>query len=242
MKKLTIFLLTALLIKPVLAQIPVTDGASIAQDMLNQVETMAQWASQLQSMSDQYSQMQTDYQQMLTDYAAITGSRGLGTVMDDPSLRDYLPEDWQSTYDDVQHGGYGSLAGSAKTLYENNKVFDGCMHITASSERTSCEARAVKPYQDKGIADDTYSTAIKRINQIQGLMKQINKTQDPKAIQELQGRIALEQAMIQNEQVKLQLYKFASEAQEKIQQQQQKEYQDKVWSSRTGIKAKAPTF
>lgn len=242
MKKYILGFFMAFFIVPTHAQIPVTDGASIAQDIMSQVETMAQWAEQLSSMEEQYSQMQTDYQQMQMDYAAITGSRGLGTVMDDPAVRDYLPEDWQNAYDEVQSGGYGSLSGTGKNIYDARKVFDSCMNITVSDTRRACEARAVKPYQDRGIADDTYGVAIKRINQIQGLMKKINQTQDPKAIQELQGRIGLEQAMIQNEQIKLQLYKMTAEAEEKIQQQQQREYEARAWSSREGIKAKPITF
>lgn len=242
MKKTILGFLVGFFTLPVFAQIPVTDGASIMQDMMNQVETIAQWGMQLEAMEEQYTQMQTDYQQMQMDYAAVTGSRGLGTVLDDPAVREYLPEDWQNVYDDVQSGGYGGLSGSARTIYDSHKVFDSCMHIAATDERRACETRAVKPYQDKGIADDTYSVAIKRINQIQSLMKKINQTKDPKEIQELQGRIGLEQAMIQNEQVKLQLYKLASEAEEKIQQQQLREYESKTWSSRQGITATPVTF
>lgn len=181
------------------AQIPVTDGASIAQQVAAQVETIAKWKMQYDQMMDQINQAKQQYE-------ALTGSRGLGNILNDPALRDYLPGDWQAVYDAVKTGGYAGLTGTALTVYEQNKVFDSCAHIVSSEQRTACEARAVKPAQDKGFALDAYNAAKSRINQIDQLMAKINDTSDPKAIAELQARIAAEQSNIQNEQTKLQLY------------------------------------
>lgn len=81
------------------AQIPVTDGASIAQQVAAQVETIAKWKMQYDQMMDQINQAKQQYE-------ALTGSRGLGTIMNNPALRDYLPGDWQAVYDAVKDGGY----------------------------------------------------------------------------------------------------------------------------------------
>jgi type IV secretion system protein VirB5 len=54
-------------------------------------------------------------------------------------------------------------------------------------------------------------------------MSRINATQDPKAIAELQGRIAIEQAKIQNEQTKLQMFQMVAQAEDRLQQQRQRE-------------------
>ncbi|RYF39872.1 MAG: P-type DNA transfer protein VirB5, partial [Cytophagaceae bacterium] len=59
---------------------------------------------------------------------------------------------------------------------------------------------------------------------------------------ELQGRIAAEQAMIQNEQTKLQLYQMVAQAEDKIQQQQKRERQAKTWAAEGGIQATPLTF
>ena len=55
-------------------------------------------------------------------------------------------------------------------------------------------------------------------------------------------RIAAEQAMIQNEQTKLQLYAMVAQAEDKIQQQQQRELQARTWAARKGIQATPITF
>lgn len=207
------------------AQIPVTDGASIAKSVENQIETMAKWKMQ-------YDQMVSQIDQMKQQYAAVTGARGMGELFNNPQLRDYLPQDWQGVYDSVKSGGYEGLSGRAESIYNENKVYDACTGFASAQQRTNCEARAVKGAQDKAFALDAYDAAKSRLIQIDQLMQQINQTQDPKAIAELQGRIAAEQAMIQNEQTKLQMYRMVAVAEDRLQQQRQREINAKIVDQR----------
>lgn len=232
MKKLTLSLILAgglSLSSVAFAQIPVTDGASIAQSVAQQIETIAKWKLQ-------YDQMMSQIEQAKQQYESLTGSRGLGNIMNDPALRDYLPGDWQAVYDSVKTGGYSGLSGRGASVYEANKIFDSCQNVPDGDQRTTCEARAVKASQDKGFALDAYDAAKSRINQIDQLMAKINQTQDPKAIAELQGRIAAEQANIQNEQTKLQLYAMVAAAEEKVQVQRQHELNAKANARRGWLK------
>ncbi|HAK8503871.1 TPA: P-type DNA transfer protein VirB5 [Salmonella enterica] len=200
------------------AQIPVRDDASIA-------ETIAKWKIQ-------YDQMNSQIEQMKQQYESLTGSRGLGQIMNNPALRDYLPGDWQGVYDAVKSGGYSGLSGRALSIYEGNKAFDACAHFKVADQRTHCEAQAVKGAQDKAFALDAYDKAKSRLNQIDQLMAKINDTPDPKAIAELQGRIAAEQAMIANEQTKLQMYSMVAAAEDRLQEQRQREINAKVLANR----------
>jgi type IV secretion system protein VirB5 len=204
-----------------LAQIPVTDAASIAKQAAAQVK----WKTQ-------YDQMVSQIEQQKQQYQSVTGTRNLGNIMNNPKLRDYLPNDWQGVYDSVKTGGYSGLSGRGASVYNANKIYDSCQSIIASEQRISCEARAVKSSQDKGFALDAYDAAKGRITQIDQLMGQINLTQDPKAIAELQGRIAAEQANIQNEQTKLQMYQMVAAAEDRLQQQRQREINAKVLANR----------
>lgn len=227
--------MSALMSSAAFAQIPVTDGASIGQQIAAQVETIAKWKMQ-------YDQMISQLDQAKQQFESMNGSRMLGNIMNDPQYRDYLPADWQGVYDNVRAGGYSGLSGRGQTVYNANKIFDSCAVISVLEQRTACEARAVKASQDKGFALDAYDAAKSRINQIDQLMNKINQTQDPKAIAELQGRIAAEQANIQNEQTKLQLYAMVAAAEEKVQTQRQREIQAKTWNAKKGIEVKALTF
>ena len=91
----------------------------------------------------------------------------------------------------------------------------------------------MKGAQDKGFALDAYNAAKSRINQIDQLMQKINQTQDPKAIAELQARIGAEQANIQNEQTKLQMYSMVAAAEDRVQKQRQREINAQVVDKRS---------
>ncbi|WP_045758397.1 P-type DNA transfer protein VirB5 [Xanthomonas albilineans] len=214
------------------AQIPVTDGASIAQQVAAQVETIAKWKMQ-------YDQMTSQINQMKQQYESLTGSRGLGNILNNPALREYLPSDWQGVYDAVKSGGYSSLSGRALSIYEGNKAFDACAHFKVADQRTACEAQAVKGAQDKAFALDAYDKAKSRLTQIDQLMAKINDTPDPKAIVELQARIAAEQAMIQNEQTKLQMYQMVAAAEDRLQEQRRRELNAKAAARRGWIQPQA---
>ncbi|MCF3642946.1 P-type DNA transfer protein VirB5 [Rhizobium sp. TRM95111] len=236
MKKVAImFALGLLLTGAAHAQIPVTDGASIMDRAIKHVETIKQW-------SEQAKQMQSQIDQMKSQYESLTGSRNLGEIFNDPALRDYLPTDWQDVYDSVREGGYASLSGRASELYNANKQYDACATYAAGAQRTACEAGAVKPFQDKAFALDAYDQAKDRLNQIDRLMQQISKTDDPKAIAELQSRIASEQAMIANEQTKLQLYSMVADAEQRVQEQRQRELAAKELARRGHVDLTPLTF
>jgi type IV secretion system protein VirB5 len=210
------------------AQIPVRDDTF-------RFETIAKWKMQ-------YDQMVTQIDQMKQQYESLTGSRGLGQIMNNPALRDYLPNDWQGVYDAVKSGGYSGLSGRALSIYEGNKAFDACAHFKVADQRTHCEAQAVKGAQDKAFALDAYDKAKSRLNQIDQLMAKINDTPDPKAIAELQGRIAAEQAMIQNEQTKLQMYQMVAAAEDRLQEQRAHEMNVRDAAKRDGLKVQPMNF
>jgi len=211
-----------------------------AQEAVIDVAAIGQLASQAATLGQQLSEAKNQVTQLKNTYDSFTGSRDLGTIMNNPALRNYLPQDWQKVYDSVKQGGYAGLSGTAKTMYK--QVYDSCKHITIDDERLSCEASAVKGAQDKGFAMDAYSKAQDRMDQIDQLMAKVNDTQDPKAIAELQARIATEQANIQNEQTKLQMYAMVASAEDKMQQQNKREMNARAWSATKGISAQPITF
>ncbi|WP_249040875.1 P-type DNA transfer protein VirB5 [Marilutibacter maris] len=198
------------------AQIPVTDTASITTRAAEHAENLAKYVEQI-------TQLKSQLEQLEQQTTALTGSRNLGEVFNNPQLRDYLPQDWQGVYDSVKNGGYEGLTGAAAGILRQNQVFDACASVKIAEQKRTCEASAAKSSQDMAFASGAYEAAQKRLDQIGQLMGQINQTTDPKAIAELQGRIASEQAMIANEQTKLQLYEMMADAQGRMLEQRQRE-------------------
>lgn len=194
--------------------IPVIDVAKIANDTANQAANIAKYAQMIQ-------QYQAQIDQMRNQYESLTGSRGLGQILNNPQFSDYLPADWQNVYRQVNNGGYAGLTGSARALVDAAGLLGACQAQQGVS-RTQCEAGIAKTAQDKDNVMRAFDAASQRWSQIQGLMQQINSTTDPKAIAELQARINGEQAAIHNEQTKLQMFQMLAEVEEKVLQEQRR--------------------
>ena len=184
--------------------IPVIDAAGLAQAV--------QTVTQLQQQLEQAKQL----------YASMNGARGLGSILNNPQLRNYLPENWQGVYDAVKSGGYNGLTSTAKVVRDANKIYDNCANKTGTTQ-TICYRQAAQSAQYKDFIGNALEASGKRLAQIEGLMGQINATGDAKAIAELQARIGVEQANIQNETTKMQLFKMMADAEEKLVAQQQRE-------------------
>jgi len=215
--------------------IPVVDAMAIAQDKINQVERIAKAVEQINQLKAQIDQMKLQYK-------ALTGTRNLGDLAQNPALRDYLPPDWRSVYDGVANGGYRGLTGSARTVREISRVFDTCARLSGP-RKTQCERSSSKAAMDKAFAVEAYDKARARWDQISLLTQSINQTSDPKSIAELQARINAEQAALQNEQTKLQMYQLIADAEGRLIDQQRAEQNARTWASGgRGISAQPITF
>ena len=157
------------------AQIPVTDVAHITTSVTNQVESISKWAMQFNQLQQQI----TQYQQQ---YSAITGSRGMGALLDNSALKAALPADWQQVLTDVkktsayvtERGKYPTLSGLPKA----NALYD----VIASQN---------------AVMGDLYGKANNRLSLIQSLTAQIDSASDPAAKADLANRLISEQNAIQ---------------------------------------------
>jgi type IV secretion system protein VirB5 len=217
------------------AGIPVVDAVQIGENLMQHVENIAKFVEQIEHLQKQIDQQQEHYD-------AIAGSRGLGKVMLDPRYRQYLPEDWQSVYDGVRSGGYAGLSSDAAAIRNAAMRYDACQDIKHAQQKTVCEAQAVKGAQDKAFAQRSFDLAKQRVSQIEALMDEINATQDPKAISEIQARIAAEQASLTNEDTKLRMLQMVADAEDKIVQQQRHEllYEKLARKPTKGFELKMP--
>ncbi|MDH2436866.1 P-type DNA transfer protein VirB5 [Pokkaliibacter sp. MBI-7] len=196
--------------------IPVFDGAAAA----NFLQQMMRLKEQLDTMRSQLSQAEQMYE-------SVTGSRGFGDVMRNSQLRQYLPDDMVSVYDSVNGGGYAGISGAIDDILDA-EGFDGSIddmqdHIVQRSRNAAAT--------DKAMGLRAYEGAQARLDQIEALMNQISATQDQKGIDELQARIAGEQAAIQNEMTKLQMISQLQAAEQRLVAEQRREMNRRILSS-----------
>lgn len=180
---------------------------------IHQIQTMAQWAKQYEQMVSQITQMKSQYE-------AITGTRNLGQILNNPALRTYLPDQWASIYDQVRTGGLPGLSGKASSIY-SAEGFDA--NATGGRKRQLDVLAA-----NKAITMQAYESTLARVNNIHGLMQQADAAGDMKAAADLQNRMAAENALIQNEQIRLNLAIQLQQAEMQLAaQQRSREFADK---------------
>lgn len=202
---------------PVMAQgIPVFD-ATRAADFLQQFTRMKE---QLDTARSQLAEAQRLFESM-------SGTRGFGDVLRNHQLRQYLPDDLKTVYDTVNGGGYSGISGSIDDILREEQLSGSVTEMARAIDERSRRTMVT----DKAIGLRAYEGAQQRLDQIDGLMDEISRTQDQKAIEELQARIAAEQAAIQNETTKLQMIAHLRHAEQTLIAEQKRELNRRILSS-----------
>lgn len=165
--------------------------------------------------------LEEEVQQEIRIYQSTVGTRGFGALLSNPVVANSLPSNWQSVYTAIQNGGYAGLTGSAQALRSANELYN-CQDQTGT-DRQVCERTLNKPFQDKAFGLQAYQAELQELSQIQNLMQQIDVTQDPKGVAELQARIQTESTAVGNEMTKLQLFRMLADSEDKLVIEQQSE-------------------
>ena len=188
---------------------PVFDASSFTQLTMT-VKTLYQQLNELQST-----------------YRALNGVRGFGSRLYDPALRQYLPPEWTKVYDEAMAGAHTGITGPLQAISSAERLSGSVQDAQASIAARSRNAAVT----DKAVGLRAFDGARARLAQIEQLMGQINLTRDPKGIAELQARIAVEQAAVQNETTKLQLVAMLQRAEDRLIEQQKGDLAQRILSS-----------
>lgn len=204
--------------RPAAAQgIPVIDAANL-------VQTIQQVMNDITAINNQVQQIA----QMQTQLNSITGSRQLGSILDNPQLRNYVPAEAYTVINALNSSGYAGLSSTARALRDLNMVYN-CQD-RSGEDQISCQAGLAQPYLQKGLLQDAMRAAAGRLSQIQSLMQQIDATADQKAALEIQARIAAENAMLSHEMSQLQMLQGLSDSEERIARSRDRERQYQMLS------------
>nr|WP_289814792.1 type IV secretion system protein [Paraburkholderia caribensis] len=189
--------------------VPTISPAELAQQMM-QVQQL------MQQIENQEAQ-----------YRALTGNSSLGTIMNDASLRHYLPEQWQDIYDQARSGSLTGISSSMRSI----KQQEGMTDASTPGQQRYYDVLAA----NKAMNEQSYSATMARLNNIQSLMQQSNLTQDPAEKADLQNRMAAEEAMVTNEQTRLQLTAQLQQAELKLAaEQRDREFKNQFLGGSSG--------
>ena len=166
---------------------------------------IAKETTQIASWAAQYIQMIEEYNQLVEEYRSLNGMRGMASLVNNPQLRRYLPDE----YKNVLSQGYGdwqALRGALDNPIGSNSLY---------------KQRRDQLSIDEAMALESYKQASRRFKDIQVLLDKINdsSTPDAKDMLDLQARIPAEQVMMQNESAKIAMMKNLQEIQKQKMQE-----------------------
>jgi type IV secretion system protein VirB5 len=156
---------------------------------------------------------------------AMTGSRGMERLLAG-TPRNYLPKNWNELTSILEgtQSPYGELAADTQSLMESNAVLsDNQLAGLTETERREVEAGRRSAAALQALSHEALAHASKRFESLQQLIDAIASADDQKSILDLQARIQAEQAMLTNEQSKLELFYQSVQAEELARQQRGRE-------------------
>lgn len=176
--------------------------------------------TQIASWIAQYAQMVQQYNQLVEEYRSLNGIRGMASLVNNPQLRRYLPDD----YKDILSHGYGDW----QTL---RSALDSPIG-SVSLDKVRRDQLAI----DEAMTLESYRQASRRFGDIQTLLDKINDSSSPDAkdMEDLQARIQAEQVMMQNEASKIAMMKNLQAIQQR-KMDEQATINDKAMRRKPGV-------
>ncbi|EAR2772343.1 TPA: type IV secretion system protein [Salmonella enterica] len=175
--------------------IPVVDAASIAQ-MVKDAATEAQHAKeQMDAYANIISQAKSQFEETKD---MISGNWKLGDFVDQQLMNGLIPDDWEEIYNDMDslvslREKFGLKSDNADVQKQYDKLLSG--------------------YNVLDQAEEVNNTRVENLKQLGNLL---DSAETPQQKEDLKLRIQLEQANIQNEQIRLQNVKDMMDKQEKL--------------------------
>ncbi len=202
---LLVGVLTVGISNPAHAQFAVIDVASVTQ-----------LVSEVQQLEQQVATARSQLAQAQSEYAAITGGRGMQLLLSG-TVRNYLPTNW-ADLSQVMSGASGSfpaLAGQVNALLAANAVLTPAQVATLTPlQQAQIASARQSPALLQALARTALANSSDRFTSLQQLISAIGGATDQKASLDLNARIAAEEAMLHNEQTKLQMLSQVAESQE----------------------------
>lgn len=158
------------------AGIPVIDAANLA----NSVQQVMAWAQQYQQMTQQI-------EQLTAQINAVTGGRGMGALLNNPQIRQYLPPELSDIQSIISGSGMTTARkASAKSILERYGV-----------DTTDASATVLASAAEISKAKDFADSSASQLQTIDGLKNAIDSTSDLKASVDLSSRILTEMLSMQ---------------------------------------------
>lgn len=192
--------------------VPVFDAGAIAKH----VEQIGKLTEQIKTMEAQLTQAK----QLYESFNKLTDVNDIASLLSSEAFRKHLPKEF-GEIEKLISGGGGSLGGVVDRYLDQNRAYQG--GDANSFYRTELDRIARQTGAKHSIGQSVYDTASKRIDGLEELRQKITASKDAKDVLDLSARIQAEQALLQNEVLRMQGLAMVQQARGDMDGQRQKE-------------------
>jgi len=201
-------------------------GATTAQAAMVVYDptSYAKLIEQAKTALDQLQEVKTQVQQGQALFDSLNEASGVGQIaaqLGAPSLREVLPD--VSALAAAAKGdltGLGAIGTRADTIRSANRLYTPSVGDPSSTDLEAAGRRAAR---DLALGEAVSTAGAQRLAGLQTLQQAIDTAPNARAVLDLQARAATEQAMIANDQMRLQGLAMAQAAEDRLQAQRDRE-------------------
>jgi type IV secretion system protein VirB5 len=215
--------LVGILTSPATAQV-VFDPSVFARQLDQLVEMKKQvdsLTSQLQVARDQLSEAKRLYDSV----NKLTNANDIGALLNTPQFRKVLPQQFSEIEKLVAGQGGGSFANAVDQYLTQNRAYagNGNSYYQSELDRIARETGA-----KHSLGQAVYDTASQRIDALEELRKRVSSASDAKEVLDLSARLQAEQALLQNDVLRMQGLAMIQQARGDMDAQREREKQRQI--------------
>lgn len=173
------------------------------------VSNFGQALKQVRAWTHQYNQMRVQIENMNYQLKAMTGDRGMATLL--PALAPAMPADWAQSMT--------NLSALAQRIRSSQAVLtpQQASYMSQQLQQFLSQAQNLSA-ANQAMAQAAFNDAAMRQSRLQTLTATLATTMDPKAAYDLANRIAIEHAALLKDQNQLEAAANGAAAQDRAQQ------------------------
>lgn len=213
-----------------------------AQQIVHDPRALAQMVEEARTTLEQLRALQTQVeqgQQLLNSLNDVSGVNALASELSLPAVRNPLPD--LRALRAAANGdlsALGDLADRAEAIRRDTRLYTPPPGEPGSAEawyRDSLERAGARTARDLALGEAVGGAADRRLQGLETLRSALDTAPDARAVLDLEARLAAEQALIQNEQVRLQGLALTQAAEARLEEQRVRERAEAARTARMDI-------
>jgi type IV secretion system protein VirB5 len=217
-----------------------------AQQIVHDPRALAQMIEEARTTLDQLRALQTQVEQgrqLFDSLNDLSGINALAGELGLPTVRNPLP-DMRAlrAAADGDLSALGDLADRADAIRRDTRLYTppaGDLDPAEAYYRDSLERAGARTARDLAIGEAVGGAADRRLEGLETLRSALDTAPNARAVLDLEARLAAEQAMIQNEQVRLQGLALIQAAEARLEEQRARERAEAARTARMDVYERA---